>query len=71
MKHFNNKSLPEAVNPVSKVKEWFDTDIKCNHCGGDCRRSEVMEQPNGSKAYLLNCTNRFHLNGEYGFYVEV
>ena len=65
MKHCNDKlnTPSDYISLVKRIKEWKDTVLRCNHCGGKCRIAELDGK------ILLNCTNRFHLNGEYGFYL--
>ena len=41
-----------------------------NWTGGESFDAPEEKAPNGTKQRLVNCTNRFHLKGEYGFYVD-
>lgn len=71
--HYEKGPLPDVVNPVRSVKDdgWVASLELCNQCGGECKESAPEESPNGSMVKLVNCKNRFHCDGDYGFYVAL
>lgn len=71
--HGSTCQLPSTKNPVARIRkdQWVPSLEKCNHCGGECQEAPVEVAPNQSMRKLINCTNKFHLKGEYGFYVFI
>lgn len=60
------------INPVHEVadEDWKPSNVRCNYsgCQGDCREAPPEQKPK-AVLKLVNCLNREHCNGDYGFYV--
>lgn len=65
--------MQKTVNPVHEVVEadWKPSDIKCNYdgCRSACREAPPEQKPKGMRT-LVNCLNKNHCGGDYGFSVE-